>query len=177
MHEEAREVLPSLLEVLDVHRPILIGHSDGASIALIHAAEHQVAGVVAMAPHVFVEDICVTAIQETCQAYEGGWLRERMTRHHDDPDLTFRGWAGVWLDPGFRAWDLSALLDGVSAPLLLIQGRDDEYGTLAQLDAIETRVPHAVRLVVPGGHSPHLGATDPVLEAITAFVQPLTDSE
>src|SRR3954453_16762643 len=110
MQEEAREGLPAVLEGLGIERPILVGHSDGASIALIHAAEHPVAGVVAIAPHVMVEDICVTAIDDIRSTFEHGDLRERMARHHDDPDAAFWGWAGVWLDPSFRAWDLRPLL-------------------------------------------------------------------
>src|SRR5436190_20096335 len=125
MHHEARVVLDELLQALDVRRPVLLGHSDGASIALIHAAEHPVAGIIAIAPHVFVEDMCVEAIARARADYEAGHLRERMARHHDDPDAAFWGWAGVWLDPDFRDWDLRPLLPNLTAPLLLVQGADD----------------------------------------------------
>lgn len=172
MHDEAREVLPELLGDLAAERPVLLGHSDGASIALIHAAEHPVAGVAAIAPHVFVEELCVAAIKETLDAFERGELRERMRRHHHSPDAAFWGWAGVWLDPAFRGWNLTPLLDGISAPLLLIQGSEDEYGTLAQLDAVDRFVSRARidRLVLPGGHAPHLEHPDRVLTAVAEFI-------
>jgi pimeloyl-ACP methyl ester carboxylesterase len=171
MHEEAREVLPELLSVLGVASPILIGHSDGASIALIHAAEHDVTGLALLAPHVFVEEICVEAIGGVQDTFEER-LRARMARYHDDPVITFRGWCDVWLDPAFRSWSLEPLLASVTAPTLLIQGSGDEYGTLAQIDRIEQGVSGPVeRLVVPGGHSPHLEQRDRVGEAIVDFVR------
>ena len=170
-HEEALEVLPELLTVLDAPHPILVGHSDGASIALIHAAGHPVEGLVLLAPHVFVEDITVERIRETREAYAADGLRERMARHHDDPDAAFWGWCDVWLDPAFRRWNLEPEAARVTAPALLIQGADDPYGTLAQLDLIESRARGRVeRLVVPGGHSPHLEQPEPVLAAIDRFV-------
>jgi pimeloyl-ACP methyl ester carboxylesterase len=170
MHEEAREVLPSVLRALGIERPILVGHSDGASIALIHAAEHDVAGVVALAPHVFVEEMCVAAIAEVASGFHDG-LEQRMARYHDDPALTFRGWADVWLDPAFRGWNLEPLLPSIAAPTLVIQGSDDEYGTLAQIDAIAGAVSGPLEtLVVPGGHSPHLEQSEAVTAAATRFV-------
>jgi pimeloyl-ACP methyl ester carboxylesterase len=169
-HEEALAVLPAVLGQLRVERPVLVGHSDGASIALIHAGQHAVTGLVLMAPHVIVEDLTVTAIRETRRRYVEGDLRERMARHHDDVDAAFWGWCDVWLDVAFRAWSLEADAARVSAPTLLIQGRDDPYGTLDQLDRIEARVRGPVeRLVVPGGHSPHIEAPDAVVAAIAAF--------
>src|SRR3954463_2488098 len=105
-HEEALDVLPAVLEALDADEPVLVGHSDGASIALIHAGHHPVGGLVLLAPHVIVEDITVEAIRGTRAAYVEEGLRERMARHHDDPDAAFWGWCDVWLDPGFRAWSL-----------------------------------------------------------------------
>jgi pimeloyl-ACP methyl ester carboxylesterase len=173
MHEEAREVLPALLDRLDVERPILVGHSDGGSIALIYAAGHDVTALALLAPHVFVEDVCVAAIAEVDAGFEER-LRERMARHHDDPVVTFRGWADVWLDPDFRDWNLEPLLPSITAPTLVIQGRDDEYGTLAQIDTIAAAVPAPVeKLVLPGGHSPHLEQPDAVLQAIAEFVRRL----
>ena len=170
-HTEALEVLPEVLAALAADRPVLVGHSDGGSIALIHAGHHPVSGLVLMAPHVVVEDVTVAEITETRRRYVEGDLRERMARHHDDVDAAFWGWCDVWLDPEFRGWSLEADAERVSAPALLIQGRDDPYGTLDQLDRIEARVRGPVeRFVVPGGHSPHLEAPDEVLAAIGAFI-------
>jgi pimeloyl-ACP methyl ester carboxylesterase len=169
-HEEALETLPALLAQLDGREPILVGHSDGASIALVHAARHAVTGLVLIAPHVFVEDRTLAGIRETRDAYRDGELRARLARHHDDPDAAFCGWCGVWLDPAFRTWSLEAEAERVTAPALLIQGAEDPYGTLAQLDRIEARVRGAVqRLVVPGGHTPHVEQMGEVVAAVTAF--------
>lgn len=173
-HEEARDVLPALLTQLDVVEPVLVGHSDGGSIALVYAAEAPVGGVVTLAAHVFVEEICVRSIEEIRDRYVSGELRARLVRHHDDPDAAFWGWCDVWLDPAFRSWTLDAEAAAVSAPTLVIQGRDDPYGTLAQVDRICAAVgPSARRLVVPGGHSPHLDAADEVVAAIGAFCEAL----
>jgi pimeloyl-ACP methyl ester carboxylesterase len=173
-HEEALDVLPVLLDQLDAPEPLLVGHSDGASIALVHASAHRVAGLVLLAPHVVVEDVTVEAIRETRGQFEDGALRERMARHHDDPGAAFRGWCDVWLDPAFREWSLEPDAEAVDAPMLLIQGADDPYGTLDQLDRIETRARGTVeRLVVPGGHSPHLDEPEAVVAAIAAFAAAL----
>lgn len=175
MHEEAREVVPALLAALDIRQPILVGHSDGASIALIHAAEFPVTGVAVLAPHVFVEEICVAAIAQTTETFENGGLRDRMARHHNDPSMTFYGWAGVWLDPEFRTWSLESHLKDIAAPVLAIQGRDDEYGTLAQIDSVERNVAgEATRLIVEGGHSPHLAQPQLVLGTIAGFIRSLS---
>jgi pimeloyl-ACP methyl ester carboxylesterase len=172
--EEALEVLPELLDRLDAAAPILVGHSDGASIALIHAGRHAVAGLVLLAPHVFVEEVTVAAIRETRAAYLAGPLRERMARHHDDPDAAFWGWCDVWLDPAFRGWSLEGDAEAVRAPTLLVQGADDPYGSLEQLDRIEASTPRPPeRLVVPGGHSPHLERPEQVVEAIERFTAAL----
>ena len=169
-HEEALDVLPALLAQLDAPEPLLVGHSDGGSIALIHAGRHPVSGLALMAPHVVVEDVTVAAIRVTRREFEQGELRARMARHHADPDAAFRGWCDVWLDPAFRAWSLEADAEAVTAPTLLIQGADDPYGSLDQLDRIEARVRGPVtRLVVPGGHSPHLEQPEAVVAAIAAF--------
>src|SRR3954463_12753872 len=135
-HEEALEVLPALLPQLDAADPILVGHSDGGSIALIHAAYHPVTALALIAPHVFVEDVTVEEIRRTRELYESGELRARMARHHDDPDAAFFGWCDVWLDPAFRSWSIASDAGGLTAPALLIQGADDPYGSLAQIDRI-----------------------------------------
>lgn len=173
MHEEAREVLPEVLRAARIDEPpVLVGHSDGASIALIYASEQPVAGLALLAPHVFVEQVCVDAIAEIRETFESGRLRERMARHHRNPDAAFHGWCDVWLDPEFRAWDLEPLLPHITAPALLIQGRDDEYGTLAQIDAIQGGLAGpSERLIVSGGHSPHLEHPDVVPDAIASFIE------
>jgi pimeloyl-ACP methyl ester carboxylesterase len=170
-HEEALDVLPSVLTQLDVIEPVLVGHSDGASIALIHAGRHPVAGLVLIAPHVIVEPITLAAIRQTREAFLEGALRDRMARHHDDPDAAFWGWCDVWLDPAFESWNLEADAARVTAPTLLVQGADDPYGTLEQLDRIEAQARGQVtRLVVEAGHSPHLDQPQAVVDAVAAFV-------
>ena len=169
-HEEALDVLPELLDRVAANEPLLVGHSDGASIAIVHAAHHPVTGLALLAPHVFVEQVTVEAIREIRLAFISNALRERMARHHDDPDAAFWGWCDVWLDPEFATWSLEAEAADVTAPTLLVQGADDPYGTLEQLDRIEARVRGPIRrLVVPGGHSPHLEQPDAVVRAITEF--------
>ena len=169
-HEEAHDVLPALLAQLDAPEPLLVGHSDGASIALVHAARHPVSGLALLAPHVFLEDSMVPPIRVTLRDFEEGELRARLARHHDDPDAAFHGWCDVWLDPAMREWSLEPDAAAVAAPTLLIQGAEDEYASLAHLDRIEARVRGPVRrLVVPGGHSPHLEQADAVVAAIADF--------
>ena len=146
---------------LGIERPVLVGHSDGASIALIHAgAGHPVAGLVLLAPHVFVEDESVAGIEAARDAYEST-LRARLAKYHDDVDATFWGWNGVWLSPEFRSWNIEPYLPAIDAPVLAMQGTDDQYGTLAQLDAIaDGTAGGAERVVLDGrGHVLHIGAT------------------
>jgi len=173
MHEEALDILPVLLDRLAIEAPILIGHSDGASIALIHAADsgRPVSGVVLIAPHVFVEDVTVRSIARAVEAYEKRGLRERLARHHADVDGAFLGWSRIWLDPRFRTWSLGGEAGRLSAPCLLVQGENDEYGTLAQLDAVASVARGPVsRLVVRGaGHSPFRDAESDVVDAIVTF--------
>ena len=170
-HDEALDVLPDLLPQLDAEAPILVGHSDGASIALIHAAYHRVTGLVLIAPHVFVEDFTIAEIEQTREHYASGGLRERMARHHDDPDAAFHGWCDVWLDPAFRDWSIESDAAGVTAPSLLVQGSADAYGTLEQIDRIRKRVQGPVeRVVVDGaGHSPMFDDPEAVLRPVAAF--------
>ena len=171
MHEEALEVLPELLARLDVPSPILVGHSDGASIALIHAAHHPVDAVVAIAPHVFVEEVCIREIERARSTYRSGGLRDKLARHHKDPDAAFFGWNDVWLDPAFPEWDITAEVERVTCPLLLIQGERDQYGTLAQLDAIEQRAKGPVRrLHLDCQHSPPTEHPAETINAIAEFI-------
>ncbi len=177
MHEEASIVLPALLDNLGVPNPILIGHSDGAAIALIHAGAgiRPVRAVVAMAPHVFVEAVSITSIEKARRAYANSDLRARLGRYHDDVDSAFLGWNDIWLSPAFRDWNIEACLPDIACPLLLVQGRDDEYGTLAQLDAIDRQVSGRVeRLVLDDcGHSPQRDQPQATLAAIAGFVATL----
>jgi len=177
MHQEGLESLPALLSALEIQEPILIGHSDGASIALIHAgAGHAVRGVVAMAPHVFIEPICLSSIAKASQTFESTDLPQRLGRYHRDVRKTFYGWADVWLDPEFRGWDIrEAYLPKVSCPVLAIQGHDDEYGTMAQLDEIARRVAGRCELLKleQCGHSPFRDQPEQTLRAIRAFVKGL----
>ena len=174
MHEEALEVLPALLAALDIRQPILVGHSDGASIALIHAADHPVEAVVAIAPHVFVEDICIREIERAKTAYEETDLRDKLGRHHRDPDAAFFGWNDVWLDPAFPEWNITAEVERITCPVLLIQGERDQYGTLAQLDAIEQRAKGPVtRLHLDCQHSPPTEMPAETAAAIAKFVKQL----
>ena len=171
MHEEAREVTPELLSRLELEDPILVGHSDGASIALIYAAHRPAQAVVAMAPHVFVEEVGLREIARARDAFLHGGLRERMARRHRDPDAAFYGWNDVWLDPAFADWDIRGLVSSIACPLLVIQGRDDQYGTMAQIDAIEAaaRVP-VTRVELDCRHAPQLERPRETLEAIAGFV-------
>ncbi len=170
MHRQAREVLPALLEALDVRRPWLFGHSDGGSIALLHAASHPVAGIIVLAPHILVEDISVTSIERARQAYLSTDLRQKLSRYHDDPDSAFWGWNRIWLDPGFRDWTIEAECDSIGCPVLAIQGVDDEYGTLEQIRGIARRAPHTRLLELPAcGHSPHRDQPQALTQACVDF--------
>jgi pimeloyl-ACP methyl ester carboxylesterase len=179
MHREALEVLPAVLAGVGLQRPLLVGHSDGASIALIHAAAgHPVDGLVLMAPHVFVEDVTVESIAAARQAFDTTDLPTRLGRYHDHPDSMFGSWTDIWLDPAFRSWNIEDVVDRVRAPMLLIQSAEDPYGTLAQLDAIERRARAPVRRVVleEPGHAPHVQGREECLEAIRSFVVEIVDS-
>ena len=177
MHREAQEVLPALLEVLGVDarrdKPVLFGHSDGGSIALLYAAAYPdaVAGVVAAAPHLFVEDVSVTSIAQARTAYLESDLRARLARHHRDVDSAFWGWNDIWLNPEFRAWNIEDALERIACPVLAIQGVDDEYGTLEQVRAIGRRAPQTELLEIPDcGHSPHRDQPATVVQAVARFV-------
>ena len=172
MHEEARAVLPQLLEAWGVEEPVLVGHSDGASIALIYASSHRLHGVVAIAPHVFVEERCLQGIARTREAYLRTGLRERLAAHHRDPDAVFYGWCDVWLDPEFRSWDIREMIPRIECSMLLIQGERDQYATMAQLDAIEQAARAPVeRVHLDADHSPHLERRRETVAAVAAFVE------
>jgi pimeloyl-ACP methyl ester carboxylesterase len=178
MHHEADVVLPGLLAALGVQRPVLIGHSDGASIALLYAgAGHDVAGIVCLAAHAFVEPESLAGVAAARVTFESTDMAEKMTRYHDDPTATFRGWNDVWGSPDFRSWNIEDRLPGIRCPMLVVQGTADEYGTVAQVEAIASGVTVPVdRLVLDGvGHSPHLEQRQEVAEAIAVFVRSLDD--
>jgi len=179
MHIEALEVLPELLQMLDVEQPILVGHSDGGSIALIYAgAVDRLRGVVVLAPHVFVEDLSVKSIAEAQQKFETTDLAKRLKRHHADAASTFRGWKDIWLKPAFREWNIEEFLPRIGCPVLAIQGFEDQYGTMAQLDAIAHQAGGPVELLQLNNcrHSPHLDQPGAVLEAIAHFVERLVQN-
>ncbi|MGF6369329.1 pimeloyl-ACP methyl ester carboxylesterase [Paraburkholderia sp. RAU6.4a] len=179
MTAQARDILPTLLDALDIdlrqrQRMWVIGHSDGGSIALLYAALYPdaLAGAVVIAPHVFVEDISVQSIAQTKQLYEITDLRAKLARYHADVDSAFYGWNDIWLDPAFRRWSIVEALAPIRRPLLAIQGNDDNYGTMAQIDTIAARVPHAQFVKLDAcGHSPHRDAPAALNDAIAAFVR------
>ncbi len=175
MTREAREVVPQVLDALGADRVVLIGHSDGASIAAIHAGRGtapRLRGLCLIAPHFFTEPEGLAAIRAARMAYDRGDLRARLARHHGDPDNAFRGWNDAWLAPAFVHWNIEDAIDGITCPVLAIQGLDDQYGTLAQLDALDRRLPQPPRRVeLPGcRHAPHLENPDAVLDAIAGFL-------
>jgi pimeloyl-ACP methyl ester carboxylesterase len=175
MDRQATQLLPALLSSLDVPpRPWLFAHSDGGSIALLYAAAfpEAPAGVIALAPHLFVEDVSVRSIDAARVAYESTDLRARLARYHDDVDSAFYGWNDVWLDPAFRSWNIEREMERIRCPILAIQGEDDEYGTMAQVDRLADRVPHAqVVKLADCGHSPHRDQPARVIEAVAGFVR------
>ena len=174
MHHEALEVLPDLLSKLKIGRPILFGHSDGGSIALIYAGAHPARGVIVLAPHVFVEDIATAGIRGIQRNYDSGGLRAKLARYHNDPDSTFRGWSEIWVHPNFRAWNIEEFLPAIQCPVLAIQGLDDEYGSMEHLDRIARQSPHAELLKVPAcRHSPHIDQPEAVIEASAKFMAKL----
>ena len=173
MHVEALQALPEMLERLSVFNPVLVGHSDGGSIALIHAAAHKgVKGVVVMAAHVFVEDLSVKSIAEAKTAFVTTDLPQKLARHHADAARTFWGWNDIWLHADFRSWNIEEYLPRIRCPLLAIQGFDDEYGTMAQLEAIARQAGGSVELLRLSDcrHSAHRDQPQAALEAIARFV-------
>lgn len=178
MHRQAYEVLPAVLEALRIDpmadRVWLFGHSDGASIALLYAARFPRAlrGAVVLAAHIFVEPLTVTSIEKARLAYVDQDLRKRLSRYHDDPDSAFWGWNRIWLHPSFLGWNIEAEISAIECPLLVVQGRDDEYGTLDQIHGIARVVPQARLVELPDcGHSPHRDQPEAVIAAVVPFLQ------
>ena len=175
MTREAVEVLPEVLNALDAPDVILMGHSDGATIAAEYAgrmADDRVCGVVLMAPHFFTEDMGLAEIASAKEAFAKTDLKDRMARYHRDADVAFAGWNGAWLDPGFKCWNVADVLDSLRVPVLVIQGREDQYGTLAQVEAVVERSPGAVETLILDAcrHSPQFDQPGRVLEAVAGFV-------
>jgi pimeloyl-ACP methyl ester carboxylesterase len=176
MHDEALEVLPRVLAEAGIRRAVLIGHSDGGSIAAIHAGavrDPRVAGVVLIAAHFFVEDINIAAIRTIKANYEQGDLRPRLARYHRDVDVAFRGWNDAWLDPRFRAFDITQQIARIAVPVLALQGAEDPYGTEAQLRVLErvATCPVETRLIAGARHAPHIEARQATLDAVVPFVR------
>lgn len=181
MHDEALEALPDVLGAFDVRDAVLVGQSDGASIALIYAGEigARVRGVVVEAPHVLVEEISVRSIAQAKVSYESTDLRKRLQRYHADADRTFYGWNDIWLHPQFRSWNIRDSVSKIRVPVLAIQGLDDEYGTMAQLDALASDARKArvdCLSLSKCGHAPHRDRPDLTLPAIAAFLKSVTPS-
>ncbi|MBN1307702.1 MAG: alpha/beta hydrolase [Chitinispirillaceae bacterium] len=176
MHDEA-DVLEKLMSEMNIGEAVLVGHSDGASISLIYAGGTNCAKVKALlleAPHVFTEPSGLASIAKITGAYRTTGLRNRLAKHHGaNTDIAFRGWNDVWLDPSFKSWNIEEFLPAIIAPTLLIQGDDDEYGTLRQLEAIARQVKGPLEtLCIPAcGHSPHREHPDVTLEAMAAFIR------
>jgi pimeloyl-ACP methyl ester carboxylesterase len=180
MHDEALRTLPDLLAQLHIENPILVGHSDGASIALIYAGAHAgLRGLVLLAPHVFVEDLSVASIAQAKTSFETTNLPEKLARHHRDAALTFWGWNNIWLHPDFRAWNIEEYLPRITCPILAIQGIDDQYGTMTQVKAIarQSGGPVGILPLADCRHSPQRDQPEAVLAAIAGFVRQIVESK
>jgi pimeloyl-ACP methyl ester carboxylesterase len=174
MHHEGEVVLPELLDKLGVERPIVLGHSDGGSIALIFAGKYpeRTRALILEAPHVFVEDLSVASIASAKDKYQTTNLRALLNCYHAHVDATFWAWNDIWLNPEFRSWNIESYLDTIRCPVLCLQGEDDEYGTRAQVETIVAKVPGAELLMLPKcGHSPHRDQREITLEKMTEFVE------
>lgn len=178
LSREAHDVLPGVLDAIGLRRGVLLGHSDGASIAALYAggvSDHRVRGLVLVAPHFFTEPSGLAAIRAVRESYDAGDLRERLARHHSDVDNAFRGWNEAWLDPGFEDWNIGDAIDHVRVPTLAVQGEDDQYGTIRQIEELETRsyAPVEVEILAGCRHAPHVDRPDRTLAAIAAFCERL----
>jgi pimeloyl-ACP methyl ester carboxylesterase len=177
MHHEAQVVLPEILRMARIERPLLLGHSDGASIAVIYAgtSPESPAGLILEAPHVFVEDITVSSIAQARAQYRETDLPQRLARYHANADSLFRGWNNIWLDPHFRTWNIESFLDPIHCPVLVLQGAQDAYGTVKQIEAIQRRIPGASAMVLDNcKHTPHRDRREATLSAISQFVRSLS---
>jgi pimeloyl-ACP methyl ester carboxylesterase len=178
MHEEAQKTLPKVLKAIGFRRGILVGHSDGASIAAIYAGsvqDHRVRGVALMAPHFFTEEVGLKAIADAKKAYRSSDLKKKLARWHKNVDVAFKGWNGAWLDPAFRQWNISEFLRYIHVPVLALQGTDDQYGTSRQVETVRQRCHCPVDVVMLDGvkHSPHREATDRTANLIAQFAKRL----
>ena len=181
MTREALDVLPHVLDQAGVRRAVLLGHSDGASIAAIHAGrvrDVRVCGLCLMAPHFFTEETGLASIRAARKAWEGGDLGRRLGRYHRDAENAFLGWNGAWLDPGFRSWNIEDVIGGISVPVLAIQGRDDQYGSLAQIEALKARLatPPRVQIFEACRHSPYLDQPGRTTAALVKFMDDLAEN-
>jgi pimeloyl-ACP methyl ester carboxylesterase len=176
MHHEAQVVLPEILQKAGIERPLLLGHSDGASIAILYAGTfpESPAGLILEAPHVFVEDITVSSIAQARALYNETDLPQRLGRYHANVDSLFWGWNNIWLDPCFRGWNIETFLDSIRCPVLVLQGTQDEYGTKKQVEAIQRRIPSAAAIMLDDcKHAPHRDRSDATLAAISRFLEAL----
>ena len=178
MHEEARDVLPLVLNAIGLRRGILLGHSDGASIAAIYAGsveDHRICGLVLLAPHFFTEEFGIAEIARMREAYETSDLRARLGKWHQDPDNAFLSWSGPWLDPAFRRWEITEELAYIRLPILIVQGEDDQYGTLRQIEVAEEACTCPVEAVILPGtrHVPHREVAEATMGAIVDFTRRL----
>jgi pimeloyl-ACP methyl ester carboxylesterase len=177
MHHEAQVVLPDVLRAVEIKHPVLVGHSDGGSIAAIYAGSPaaSIRGLVTIAAHFTVEDVNIAAIRAIKTDYDTGTLRQRLSRHHRNVDNAFRGWNDAWLDPRFRDFDITSFLPQIQVPILALQGTDDPYGTAEQLRIFEAnaRAPITTQLIPGAQHAPHLEAKDATVAAIASFIAKL----
>jgi pimeloyl-ACP methyl ester carboxylesterase len=179
MHHEAQVVLPEILQKAGIERPLILGHSDGASIAILYAGTfpESAAGLILEAPHVFVEDITVSSIAQARALYNESDLPQRLGRYHANVDSLFWGWNNIWLDARFRDWNIESYLDCIRCPVLVLQGAQDEYGTAKQIEAIQCRIPSALAIMLDEcKHAPHRDCPEATLSAISRFLGALPNS-
>ena len=179
MHREAQVVLPEILRQAGIERPLLLGHSDGASIAIIYAGTFpdSAAGLILEAPHVFVEDVSVSSIAQARVSYQETDLSQRLGRYHRSVDALFWGWNNIWLDPGFRGWNIESFLDAIRCAVLVLQGAEDEYGTTKQIEAIQRRIPSASAVILDDcKHAPHRDRCETTVSNINQFMRALSSS-